>query len=112
MKPISIEHANEFGDFQDVLINMELSEDDKVALHTYHTQDCDKTSYDYDDISMIIYVNVENSKATGINFVAYYPAEQGENEYPTEKLDDKTTESCIDFVASNYIGNEKYYKKY
>lgn len=109
MKPISIDHANVFDDFKDVLVNVDLTREDKEVIEIYNRFEQSGEPYDVDDISMLIWVNVENEKATGINYVAYYPEDQGECPYPIELLDDNLIDECIQFVNDNYFGNEDQY---
>lgn len=109
MKPIRIDHANVFDDFKDVLVDIELTNEDKKVIEKYNRFECNGEPYDIEDVSMIIWVNVEGKKATGINYIAYYPAEYGECPYPIEKLDDTFIDECIKYVNDNYFSKEEIY---
>ena len=109
MKPIRIDHANVFDDFKDVLVNIELTKKDKEVIEIYDRLECNGEPYDIEDVSMIVWVNVKNEMATGINYVAYYPAEYGECPYPIEMLDNTFIDECIKYVNDNYFGNEEMY---
>ena len=109
MKPIRIDHANIFDDFKDVLVEMELTKEDKEAIEIYNNLAYKGQPYDPDDVSVLVWVKVEDSKATGINYIAYYPEDHGEIEYPIENLSDDEIQSCIDYVNENYFGNEEKY---
>ncbi len=104
MKPLRIDHANVFDDFKDVLIEMELTDKDKEDIWKF-----DGCTYDKSDVAMLVWVNVENDEANGINYVAYYPEDRGEYTYYTELMDDEVLDECIKFVTENYFGNEEKY---
>ena len=112
MKPIEIDHANVFDDFKDVLLDIELTREDKETIETYHRLERNDEPYNMENVSMLIWVNVEDGKVNGINYVAYYPEEQGETYYPIELLDEDVINECIQFVNDNYFGNEEKYDCY
>jgi len=104
MKPLRIDHANVFDDFKDVLVEMDLTNKDKTSIWEYEGR-----TYNVLDVSMLVWVNVEDGKATGINYVAYYPEERGEYPYEIELMDNEVLDECIKFVNENYFGNEEKY---
>lgn len=109
MKPIAIDHANVFDDFKDVLVELELTNEDKERIKKFHLE-YEREDYDTDDVSVLVWVNVENKEAIGINYAAYYPAEMGERELPVLRMfQDGITEDCVKFVKENYFGNEEEY---
>ena len=109
MKPARIDHANVFDGYKDVVVEMDLTDEDKEAIHKYHKE---KYSEDYNvsDVSMLVYVKFESEKATDILYVAYYPEQIGETEYPFEHMNKDTVNECMKFVTENYFGNEEKYE--
>lgn len=58
MKPVSISHVNKFDDFDDVVINVELTDTDKMEIYKYHIKNNGR-DYDWQDISVLAFLNVE-----------------------------------------------------
>ena len=108
MKVIGIDHANVFFNHKDVLVEIELTDEDKEKIWGYHLSFYDDP-YDMQDVSMLVWVTVNGKTATGINYVAYYPEDQGETEYPIKFMDEDIVIDCLRFVNKNYFGNEDKY---
>lgn len=110
MKPISILHKNFRQDGVDVVIEVYLTKEDKEMIHKVHI-DCGNLDYDVYDVSMLVWIFVnDNNEINGYTYneysAVYYPAEQGEILYDNDLLPDGFEQECIQFVKDNYIGNE------
>ena len=108
MKPVQIDHANIYHNEKRVLVELELSEEDRNRLSVYNKKTYDDT-YDISDISMLVWVLVIDNKVVKVDYAAYYPEDKGERDYSVELMDDDVINECIQFVNENYFGNEDKY---
>ena len=103
MKPIKIHYANKKINGIDVVVEIELSTDDKKALHDFHLKN-GYEDYAIDDISFIVWIYVDNNGIVyGYSYseASYYPAEQGETYYDNNLLPSELEQECIQFVKDN-----------
>lgn len=111
MKPISIDHANIFEHSKVVLMNIDLSYEDKKLIHKYHIENGGEY-YDIDDVSMLAFIKIESDgKVSGYNYdsQSYYPEMMGEYYIENDVLPNELQQELIDFVKVNYFGNEEKY---
>ena len=115
MKPVSISHANVslVNSFKIVVVEVELTPQDKDMIHSYHLAHND-FDYDKDDVSFLAFIHVDaEGLVTGYHYKdnCYYPEGYGELLINNDNLPKELEQECIDFVKSHYVGNESKYDR-
>ena len=103
MKPIRISHANPSEDGYDVVVEIDLTAEDKKIIHDLHVKE-GYEDYDVDDVSFLVWIYVDNNgNVEGYSFgeASYYPAEQGEMYYENELLPPELEQECVQFVREH-----------
>ena len=114
MKINSIIHYNKLGNgLKDVLLDIELSSDEKIKIHDHYTNESSELNdpdYDVEDVSVIVYVTVKEGEIREVD-TYYYPSDFGEHRM-NHLFSKEEVEECIRYVKENFIGKEQNYKQY
>ena len=108
MNPVRIDHANIYDNEKRVVVELQLSREDREEISIYNTETYGDT-YDISDVSMLVWVLVIDNKVIKVDYAAYYPEDKGERDYPVELISKNVLNECIQFVNENYFGNEDKY---
>ena len=113
MKPKVIDHVDQMTDYKRVVVEIDLTDEDKKMIHDLHVEYGGR-DYNADNVSLLVFVNYEDKGNGNLYFgyltQSYYPEEQGEMEIGNNRLPDGFEQECCNFVRANYIGHEDEYE--